>query len=189
MLLKKCHLKYITHRFSSGLIPKRSDQEKNSSSMLTLNQSNEHNSDTFLNCNKSKEENNNIKNICNKTYGSSLIFSRVEKNSLGCEIDIASLINEKSPTLYSCESLMNSSFEEYKGKCTNNLEFESRFESGNLNHVMKVRENEYKLILQKDTNSANTLCKQGITIGFFFNVSNATIDQNVIFTILNIVII
>lgn len=64
--------------------------------------------------------------------------------------------------------------------CDQTLNFESRFESGNLELAIKVSDKEYNLILQHDTNTS------GNTQWFFFSVSNTTQDLKVKFNILNL---
>ena len=59
------------------------------------------------------------------------------------------------------------------------LLFESRFESGNLNHALKISDNEYNLSMQNDINSA------GNTQWFYFRVQNTTANSTVQFNILN----
>lgn len=59
------------------------------------------------------------------------------------------------------------------------LQFESRFESGNLALAGKISDNEYKLILQNDTNS------NGHTQWFYFRVGNTTEGLRVTFHLLN----
>ena len=54
-----------------------------------------------------------------------------------------------------------------EGSVTEGPEFESRFESGNLEMVAKVADFEYNLLLQNDVNS------KGHTQWFFFRISNA----------------
>ena len=61
------------------------------------------------------------------------------------------------------------------------LIFESRFESGNLLLAKKISQNEYHLVLQKDTNTV------GYTQWFFFKVSNTRKDNIVHFNIINLV--
>ena len=53
-----------------------------------------------------------------------------------------------------------------KGPDDKTLQFESRFESGNLLAAIKLIDNEYDLILQNDINT------NGHTQWFFFRVSN-----------------
>lgn len=60
------------------------------------------------------------------------------------------------------------------------LVFESRFESGNLDAVLKVSDNEYNLILQNDINT------KGNTQWFFFYVKNTCKDLSVKFNIINL---
>ena len=60
------------------------------------------------------------------------------------------------------------------------LEFESRFESGNLAAAMKVSDEEYHLLLQNDVNSS------GHTQWFFFRVQNTKKYNKVRFNILNL---
>lgn len=59
------------------------------------------------------------------------------------------------------------------------LLFESRFESGNLALAGKMNDNEYKLVLQNDTNS------NGHTQWFYFRVGNTAAGHRVTFHILN----
>lgn len=59
------------------------------------------------------------------------------------------------------------------------LQFESRFESGNLAMVSKVDENEYNLLLQTDINS------KGHTQWFYFRVQNTKAGNTVKFNLLN----
>ena len=59
------------------------------------------------------------------------------------------------------------------------LQFESRFESGNLLAAFKMSEKTYHLVLQQDTNS------QGYANWFYFSCSNTFKGQKVTFNILN----
>jgi len=70
------------------------------------------------------------------------------------------------------------------------LVFESRFESGNLDLAVKASDDEYFLLIQKDTMSnAHTLCKDLLlSVGFYFKVSNTSKDRVVRFHILNFVL-
>ncbi len=66
-------------------------------------------------------------------------------------------------------------------KSDETLVFESRFESGNLLAVKKISQDDYQLVLQKDTNT------QGYTQWFFFRVSNTRKDKVVNMNIINLV--
>ena len=60
------------------------------------------------------------------------------------------------------------------------LQFDSNFESGNLDSVYLVNEREYNLMLKVDTNT------KGNTYWFYFKVLNWQVDSTVNFNILNI---
>lgn len=68
-----------------------------------------------------------------------------------------------------------------KDKSDETLVFESRFESGNLLAVKKISQDDYQLVLQKDTNT------QGYTQWFFYRVTNTRKDKVVKMNILNLV--
>lgn len=63
---------------------------------------------------------------------------------------------------------------------TESLEFESKFESGNLQLAYQTAPNTYQLFLHNDTNTT------GYTQWFFFRVSNGKRDQKVTFEIMNL---
>ena len=63
---------------------------------------------------------------------------------------------------------------------TESLEFESKFESGNLQLAYQTAPNTYQLFLHNDTNTT------GYTQWFFFRVSNGKRDQKVTFDIMNL---
>ncbi len=68
------------------------------------------------------------------------------------------------------------------------LQFESRFESGNLNLAYKMSDTEYKLITQNDVNTnGHTQCNSFLRLGFFFRVGNTTKGLTVKFNIINMV--
>jgi cytosolic carboxypeptidase protein 2/3 len=71
----------------------------------------------------------------------------------------------------------------YKPKDANDrtLVFESRFESGNLQLVSKVSEQEYNLVIQNDINS------KGHTQWFYFRVTNVKKGAKVKFNLLNMI--
>jgi cytosolic carboxypeptidase protein 2/3 len=60
------------------------------------------------------------------------------------------------------------------------LQFESRFESGNLLAALKISDNEYDLILQNDINT------NGHTQWYFFRVGNTRKGLKVKFNLLNL---
>lgn len=60
------------------------------------------------------------------------------------------------------------------------MQFESRFESGNLLAAIKLSDNEYDLILQNDINT------NGHTQWFFFRVGNTRKGEKIKFNILNL---
>jgi len=62
------------------------------------------------------------------------------------------------------------------------LLFESRFEGGNLETVVKISNNEYNLILQHDA------LTNGNTQWFYFKISNIRKGNNVTFRVINFVI-
>ena len=67
-----------------------------------------------------------------------------------------------------------------KGPDDKTLQFESRFESGNLLAAIKLSDNEYDLILQNDINT------NGHTQWYFFRVGNTRKGMKVKFNILNL---
>ena len=66
-------------------------------------------------------------------------------------------------------------------KADNTLQFESRFESGNLRRAVQVGEYEYDLILKYDYGTTN------YTQWFYFKVSNTRRDQTYKFNIINLI--
>ena len=63
----------------------------------------------------------------------------------------------------------------------NTLQFESRFESGNLRRAIQVYEYEYDLILKPDYNT------RGYTQWFYFRVNNTRAGKNYRFNIINLI--
>ena len=62
----------------------------------------------------------------------------------------------------------------------NDLVFDSNFEGGNLDQVIKTSANKYSLFLRTDSNS-NTH-----TLWFFFSMSNTSKNQEITFSFENI---
>jgi len=127
--------------------------------------------------------------------GPKLVFSRGGKRYgiHSDSLDIEDLISSKGTILYTYEYLIRSP-QKRKRKLPHNsigeLQFESRFESGNLQYAIQDDIHNYKLILQNDTNSnSNSLCIFPLfrQIGFYFKVTNMQKNQQVKFTILNVV--
>jgi Cytosolic carboxypeptidase N-terminal domain len=70
----------------------------------------------------------------------------------------------------------------YKPKSNDDtLQFESRFESGNLDMAIKVDSNCYKLVMQSDSNT------KGNCQWFYFRVQNTRCNTRVHFEIVNYV--
>ena len=87
-------------------------------------------------------------------------------NKINVEQAVKYNINEKLPD--NCFGI---------SKFQSQIEFESRFESGNLHSVFMIEENNYQLILQNDTNT------NGYNQWFFFRIKNTeitTIKLNII---------
>lgn len=77
------------------------------------------------------------------------------------------------------EKLPDNTFGISKVRDINQIEFESRFESGNLHSAFLVGENSYQLVLQNDSNT------NGYTQWFFFRMRNKKYNKSVKLNIIN----
>lgn len=92
------------------------------------------------------------------------------------------LVGEKNVSLYTDPfSYPMCDYYKPKDEQDKTLVFESRFESGNLQLVHKVSDEEYDLVLQNDINS------KGHTQWFYFRVANVKKGQKVKFNMLNMI--
>jgi hypothetical protein len=92
------------------------------------------------------------------------------------------LVKDPDSWKYSWES--NKSVEPYykpKNNDDDTLVFESRFECGNLDMAIKVDSNNYKLVMQSDSNT------KGNCQWFYFKVQNTKCNMIVHFEIVNYV--
>lgn len=185
-LLNKKTFKYPAHRYTPEIFVKKlNENKKKELNLSTINVNHKKNQElsTFETTRKS------IEFVHDKNIIYSRTIRRHSNPNNGPKIDIGELITAKYLNLYSCDYLIKNNIEknDIKTAVLGDLQFESRFESGNLHYAIKTEENEYLLILQKDTGGVNTLCNNLFMIGFYFRVSNMKKDQRAKFTIMNMV--
>jgi|LauGreDrversion4_2_1035121.scaffolds.fasta_scaffold162422_3 hypothetical protein len=110
---------------------------------------------------------------------SSLFLKNLVYSKTGITSDLT-LENEVNLNDISSMNESNSAFvHKLKDENDSTLIFESRFESGNLLYASKVKEDEYHLLLQCDTNTF------GYTKWFYFRVSNTRKNMKVKLNIIN----
>lgn len=110
--------------------------------------------------------------INSSSFFNTLVYSKnTDKNSplvLDNEVNLNDITTSSSSYIY-----------KLKDENDITLLFESRFESGNLLAASRIKENEYQLLSQCDTNTL------GYTKWFYFRISNTRKNNRVKFSIIN----
>lgn len=94
-------------------------------------------------------------------------------------INVKKESNIETTKIQNDEKLPDNTFGISKVRDINQIEFESRFESGNLHSAFLVGENSYQLVLQNDSNT------NGYTQWFFFRMRNKKYNKSIKLNIIN----